>query len=98
MLALQASCRAAAQGTPFDGDAAPTGDPFDFGVDVRERGVAHRIAAGADVDAQFAPPGDHVDGTAGHFELAHRAHETGFAAAPTLHGEHDFGCGRSGIM
>ena len=81
----------------LDFDAASRGNLAEGGADIRRRGVAQCIASGADVDAELASTGDHVDGAARHVELAHGADEARLLAAARLHGEHHFGGSGGGV-
>ena len=56
------------------GQAPALTDGRQFGQDVALAVVARRVRGGADVQAEAAAAGHHVDGAAGHFQHAHRGH------------------------
>ncbi len=60
-----------------DRDAAPPRDARDLGLDFVDRGIADRVVAGADIERQFAAPGDDVDRPVRHRELTDGADQPG---------------------
>ena len=80
------------------GDAAPLGDAPDRREHIGDGEVAGGVVAGADVDREFARPGDDVDGALRHGELADGADQRRGLAAAFFDGENDFGGGGRRIV
>ncbi len=75
--------------------AAPLADACQFGAHVGDAGVAHLVGGGADVQAELAAPGHHVDGTVGYFQHAHRRHQVRHRRAALFQVQRQF-CGGGG--